>query len=49
MTKLSLDGLTICSNCGVVFNYIFNAEKKYNSWITTCPVCKNEHELPKKK
>ena len=44
---LRLEDLTECQQCGIVFNYIHNTSKINGVWISTCPVCKHEHELPK--
>jgi uncharacterized protein YbbK (DUF523 family) len=43
---------TICSECGCVFDYQFALRhRKTNDepYITVCPACKYEYEIPRKK
>jgi len=46
MREIRLEDLTNCQNCGVVFDYKFNATRKYGVYFTVCPLCNHQHELP---
>lgn len=45
MKKILLDNLTICQNCGVVFDYTFEQNKEYDRLFSICPVCKEQNEI----
>jgi len=43
METKDLENLTVCQQCGGVWNYIFGKRSYVN--IVFCPVCGKEHEI----
>ena len=51
MKDYSLDKLTVCEECGCVFDYQYAMkyrESQNQPYISVCPACKHEYELPNK-
>jgi hypothetical protein len=50
MSLLKDEDLTVCVVCGCVFDYkVASYSEVIKVWLTTCPACKREYELPKPK